>query len=115
MDFDIVKPYKAIKDELTVTSKGIILRGPRIGFPQSLQQRAVDIAHESHLGLTKTKTLLREKILFPSIDELVKSTLEECLPCQAVGHDQNAQGTLRNSPSRLLRTVAFRRIPACRD
>ena len=82
----IVKPYKAFKDELTVTSKGIVLRGPRI--PQSLLQRAVEIAHESHLGLTKTKTLLREKILFPSIDELVKSTLEKCLLCQAVGKVQ---------------------------
>ena len=50
--FDIVKPYKAIKDELTVTSRGIILRGPRIVNPQSLQQRAIDIAHESHLELT---------------------------------------------------------------
>ena len=61
LDFDIVKPYKAIKDELTVTSKGIILREPRIVIPQSLQQRAVDNAQESHLGLTKTKALLRER------------------------------------------------------
>ena len=59
LDFDIVKPYKAIKDELIVTPKGIILREPRIAIPQSLQQRAVDNAQESHLGLTKTKALLR--------------------------------------------------------
>ncbi|CAB4005564.1 uncharacterized protein K02A2.6-like, partial [Paramuricea clavata] len=84
-DYDIVKPYKAIKDEITVTSKGLILRGTRIVLPQSLQQRAIDLAHESHLGLSKTKALLREKIWFPNIDKLVKSTLERCLPCQAVG------------------------------
>ena len=77
-DNDIVKPFKAIKDELTITSQGIILRGPRIVIPQPLQQRAIDIAHESHLGLTKTKALLKEKIWFPKIDKLAKSTLEKC-------------------------------------
>ena len=41
-DNDIVKPFKAIKDELTITSH---LHGPRIVIPQRLQQRAIDIAH----------------------------------------------------------------------
>ena len=90
-DNDIVKPVKAIKDELTITSKGLILRGPRIVIPQSRQQRAIDIAHESHLGLTKIKALPREKIWFPNIDKLAKSTLEKCLPCQAVGKPQQLE------------------------
>ena len=90
-DFDIVKPDKAIKDDITVTSKDIILRRPRIVIPQSLQQRAVDITNESHLGLTKTKALQREKIWFRSIDKLVKSTLENCWPCQAEGKLQQPE------------------------
>ena len=84
-DCDIVNPYKPIKDELTVTSQGLVLRGTRIVVPQSLQQRAIDIAHDTHLGLSKTKALLREKIWFPNIDEMVKKTLDGCIPCQAVG------------------------------
>ena len=32
-DYDIVKPYKQIKDELTVTSQGVVLRGTRIVIP----------------------------------------------------------------------------------
>ena len=59
--YDVVRPYKSIKDELTVT-RGVILRGSRIVMPQFLQQRAIDIAHETHLGLTKTKALIREKV-----------------------------------------------------
>ena len=81
---DIVKPFKDIKDELTVTTKGLVLRGTRIVIPQQLQQRAIDLAHDSHLGLNKTKALLREKVWFPKIDKLVQSTLEKCLPCKAV-------------------------------
>ena len=83
--YDLVKPYKLIKDELTVTTKGLILRGTRIVIPRALQQMAIDIAHDCHLGLTKTKALLREKIWFPNMDRLVKDTLDKCLPCQAVG------------------------------
>ena len=56
-DNDIVKPYKSVKDELTVTSENIILRGTRIVIPESLQQKAIDLAHESHQGLAKTKAL----------------------------------------------------------
>ena len=50
-----------------------------------MQQKAIDIAHESHQGLSKTKALLREKIWFLGIDELAKRTIDSCLACQAVG------------------------------
>ena len=72
---DCLKPYRPIKDELTIGVLGVILRGTRIIIPSSLQQRAVDIAHKNHQGLSKTKALLREKI-----------TLQSCLACQAVGN-----------------------------
>ena len=35
-DSDIFKPYKSVKDELTVTPENIILRGTRIVIPESL-------------------------------------------------------------------------------
>ena len=50
----IFKEYKNIKDELSITSHGLILRGTRIVVPLSLRQRAIDIAHEAHLGIQKT-------------------------------------------------------------
>ena len=83
-DYDVVKPFKNVKDELTVTSTGIVLRGSRIVILKSLQQRAIDIAHETHPGITKTKALIREKIWFPDIDNLVKTTVDQCIPCQAI-------------------------------
>ena len=83
--YDVVKPFKNSKDELTVTSNGLILRGSRIVIPESLQQRAINLAHETHPGLSKTKALLREKVWFPNIDKMVKCTVDRCIPCQAVG------------------------------
>ena len=84
-DSPAVKPFKAVKNELTSTAQGIILRGTRIVIPSALQQRAINIAHETHLGIEKTKSLIREKIWFPQIDRRVKDTIEQCIACQAVG------------------------------
>ena len=87
-DSPTVKPFKAVKNELTTTAQGIILRETRIVIPAVLQQQAIDIAHESHLGIEKTKSLIREKIWFPQIDSRVKDTIEQCITCQAVGKPQ---------------------------
>ena len=53
-------------------SENIILRGTRIVLPEALQQRAIDIAHESHQDLSKIKALLRTKTWFPGTDDLAK-------------------------------------------
>ena len=82
-DSPTVKAFKAVKNELTTTTQGIILRGTRIVIPAVLQQRAIDIAHESRLGIEKKKSLIREKIWFPQIDSRVKDTIEQCITCQA--------------------------------
>ena len=84
-DAGCLKSYRPIKDELAIGAQGIILRGTRIIIPTSLHQRAIDIAHENHQGISKMKALLREKIWFPGIDELAHKTLESCIACQAVG------------------------------
>lgn len=84
-DSPIIKPYKPVRNELTTTTQGIILRGTRIVLPAALQQRAIDIAHETHLGMEKTKALIRGKIWFPQIDQRIKNTIEQCISCQAVG------------------------------
>ena len=54
-------------------------------MPHTLRQRAIDLAHTSHLGVTKTKAVIREKIWFPGIDEMIKNTIAKYMPCQAVG------------------------------
>ena len=42
-----LRSYKAVKEELCVNREGdIVLRGSRIVVPESLQNRAMDIAHD---------------------------------------------------------------------
>jgi hypothetical protein len=51
-DSPVVQSFKSIKDELTVTLQGVILRVivREIVTPNSLQQTPIDKAHGAHLG-----------------------------------------------------------------
>ena len=84
-----LKQFAKIQRELTVNNDAsIVLRGSRIVLPAKLRIQAINIAHEGHQGIVKTKQLLREKIWFPGIDEEVKKVVGDCFACQANGPDQ---------------------------
>jgi hypothetical protein len=59
--------YEKMKEQLTCTET-LLLKSDRIVVPAALQERIVDIAHEGHMGIVKTKALLREKVWFPCMD-----------------------------------------------
>ncbi|CAB4033208.1 Hypothetical predicted protein [Paramuricea clavata] len=62
--------WQKVKEELSVgVTAQIIPRGTRIAVPRKLQERVVNLAHEGHQGVVKTKSLLREKVWFPGIDK----------------------------------------------
>ena len=79
---EFLKCLSKVCDELSVTDS-VILRGTRLVLPPNLHKRAVDIAHLGHQGVAKTKALLREKVWFPFIDNLVDQRVKSCIPCQA--------------------------------
>ena len=87
-----VKPYRMLKDEITIDhNKKILLRGTRIIIPASLQKRTIQIAHEGHQGQARTKALLREAVRFPGMDEQVRTELEHCLACQATAQPNHLE------------------------
>ena len=43
----------------------------------------VDIAQEGHLGIVKTKRLMRLKVWFPRIDHMVETKIARCIACQS--------------------------------
>lgn len=47
-----------VRDELTVT-ESLLIEGPHIVIPQTLQAKVVELTHTDHQGISKTKTLLR--------------------------------------------------------
>jgi len=47
------------------------MKDSRIIIPESLQETATRLAHISHQGIEKTKSLLREKIWYPNMNQKV--------------------------------------------
>lgn len=50
--------YLQVKNQLTCTGT-VLLKSDSLVLPAVLQERIVDITHEGHLGVVKTKTLVR--------------------------------------------------------
>ena len=85
-DLQELQAFSRVKQELCVSSDGdLILRGNRIVIPKALRAKAVDLAHQHHVGIVKTKCLLRSKVWFPGIDKYVEQLIASCIPCLAVG------------------------------
>lgn len=58
---DKVSMFKAFETEFCFAGN-ILLRGTRIVIPQSLRERALQLAHEGHPGMTVMKRRLRAKV-----------------------------------------------------
>ena len=70
--------YKAFRKELSVLGK-LVLRGTRLVIPSKLRKRVIELAHEGHQGVVKTKQRVRTKVWWPKIDKDVESISAEAV------------------------------------
>ena len=77
----IPKEYLPVRNELT-TIGYVLMRGSRIVIPKELRSRVVDLAHEGHQGIVKTKERLRSKVWWPGIDREAEQKCKQCYGCQ---------------------------------
>ena len=75
--------FKEILPEVTVTGKGILLKGERIILPEALQDAAVHLAHRgSHPGNSGMERRLRYYFFFHNMNMKVDQFLKGCKDCQ---------------------------------
>ena len=75
-----------MQEELSISTTDagtVIMRDTKLVMPSSLQQQTLDLAHEGHQGITKTKALLRSKVWFPNIDKMIEEKVSKCIACAA--------------------------------
>ena len=53
-------------------------------LPEKLKNRAIMLAHASHLVMTRTKQYVRAKLWWPGLDEDIEGVIQNCGICQAV-------------------------------
>lgn len=76
--------FKMLRNELAVVGD-LVVRGTRLVIPASLRNRVIDLGHEGHQGIVKTKERLRTKVWWPGIDKDVEKRVRSCHQCQIVG------------------------------
>ena len=79
-----IKPFYQSRDELTHKG-GILLKGHKIIIPKKLRTRILNLAHETHMGIVKTKALLREKVWWPGMYSEIENVINTCIPCLSMG------------------------------
>lgn len=112
---DRVKAFKLVLDQLSRADDedgSLLLKGTKLVIPHELTDRVIEIAHLTHPGIVKTKSLIREKVWFPGVDRRVEDRISQCMPCQACSN--NTSRTAQNVTTSL-RTVdraerRFRRV-----
>lgn len=80
---DEIVPFLKLIPNLSLTSDGKILYGNRPVIPKSLVKEVVKIVHKGHLGITKSKQLIRQHVWFPQLDQIVETEVTKCRLCQA--------------------------------
>ena len=77
-----LKEYAKIRNELSVSSDGLLLYGSRIIIPQTIQNDVISVAHLGHQGREKTLALLSEFMWFPNMSRRVGEFIHKCHACK---------------------------------
>ena len=80
-----INPYYQNKTEL-MEKGGILTKDGRIVIPKLLRKRILSLAHESHMGIVKTKALMKEKCWWPGMNQDIENMIKSCIPCLSMGN-----------------------------
>ena len=76
--------YRNVRYELSASGQ-IVMRGCRIVIPREQRAHVLNLAHEGHPGIVKTKSRIRESAWWPGMDNDVERVVKGCHTCQLVG------------------------------
>ena len=81
MQDPILRPYTARKLELSVHD-ACILWGSRVIVPKPGQQKIMDELHSTHPGISRMKSLARNYVWWPKLDDDLENKVRSCSICQ---------------------------------
>lgn len=76
-------PYWTFCGEISHVD-GLLFKGSKLIIPKSMQQKMVDIVHESHLGIVKCKSRARECMYWPGMAVQIEDKVSKCHICAEV-------------------------------
>lgn len=78
---DLTKNFYPVRNQLTIFND-VLMINKKIIIPPSLQQEILQVAHEGHQGIVRTKQRLRTKVWWPSMNVAVEEFISSCHGCQ---------------------------------
>ena len=76
-----IRAYRHIRDQLSLDGN-LIVYGCRLVIPRSMQRSVLQLLHESHQGINRTKARARQVVYWPGIDNDIQQTIQHCQSCQ---------------------------------
>lgn len=80
--------YKAVRDELWIMGQ-LVMRGKKVVMPEKLWNQTIQLAHDGHQGMVRTKSRLREKVWWPDLDKQVEKLSEPAIHANWLDPDQS--------------------------
>lgn len=74
-----------------------MLRNNRIVLPQTLRKRAIQVSHEGHQEMAKTKAYLRSKVWFQGMDAVLENSVKNRASCQLLTLEPRGMEPLKMS------------------
>lgn len=78
-----VQQFYARRDSLSTAQK-CLMYAERIVIPKKLQKRVLDQLHKGHPGIERTRSLARNYVYWPGIDEHITKLVRSCKECSSV-------------------------------
>ena len=77
-----LKPYFVRREELSVHAD-CLLWGARVIEPLQGREEVLNILHDTHAGIVKTKSLARSYVWWPKMDTNLEEKVKSCATCQS--------------------------------
>jgi hypothetical protein len=82
-----IKPYWTCKNEISCVD-GLLLKGNKLVVPKSLRPQVLDIIHESHQGIVKSKQPARDRLYWPGMRSQIHDRVFKCQVCSQLHKTQ---------------------------
>ncbi|XP_055615012.1 uncharacterized protein K02A2.6-like [Toxorhynchites rutilus septentrionalis] len=87
-----VQQFFARRDSLYVAHK-VLMYSDRIVVPKKLQQRVLQQLHRGHPGVDRMRSLARNFVYWPNIDDQITALVRACLECASVARNRGREFT----------------------
>ena len=73
---------------------GLLLKGNQIVIPKKLRKNGLQILHEGHLGIEKTRRLATQTVYWPGMNRDIAEMINDCATCLTYPNRQQREPLL---------------------